>query len=56
MWNLLSIREGDLIVALEGTTVRGICEAKKDAVDSYRYDNACEYAYEYAHTVCFPVK
>ena len=53
MWNLLNIREGDLIVALEGTTVKGICEARKDAVDSYRHDDP--EAYEYAQTVCFPV-
>ena len=54
MWNLLDIREGDLIVALEGITVKGICEARKNAVNSYRYDDPD--AYEYAQTVCFPVE
>jgi hypothetical protein len=31
MWDLLNMRAGDLVVGIEGTTVRGICELKKTA-------------------------
>ena len=52
MFNLLSITAGDLIVALEGTTIKGICQMTKNAADSYEYHNA----HNYAHTVGYPVK
>jgi hypothetical protein len=47
MWNLLHLRGGDLVVGVEGTTVRGICQVTEDARTSYRYDDL----YEYAQTV-----
>jgi hypothetical protein len=50
MWNLLSVQEGDLVVGIEGTTVRGICRAGSDGADSYTY----QAAWEYAQTVDFP--
>lgn len=52
LWNLLNLRRGDLLVGIEGTTVRGICEMPADGCDSYRYDGA----YDYAHTVGHPVE
>lgn len=54
MWNLLQIRRGDLVVGIEGRTVRGICQAGSDAVASYRYDPSDQY--NYAHTVCSPAE
>jgi len=50
MWNLMKVKKGDLIVAIEGATVKGICEMTADGVESYRYDNS----YEYAQTYRFP--
>lgn len=47
MWNLLHLEAGDLVVAVEGRDVRGICEVKEDARMSYQYDTD----HEYAHTV-----
>jgi hypothetical protein len=52
MWNLLNIRQGDLVVAIEGTNVKGICQVPEDGVKSYQYTPA----YEYAQTVGFPVE
>lgn len=52
MWNLLSIKNGDLIVAIEGTKVKGICEIKKDAIETYMYQPE----YDYAQAVGFPVE
>lgn len=52
MFNLLSIRADDVVVALEGITIRGICQGQKDALESYEFQEA----YDYAHSVCFPVK
>ena len=37
-WNLLTLRKRDLVVAIEGTTVRGICELKHHGVDGYSFD------------------
>lgn len=51
MYNLLSLRAGDLVVALEGTDVKGICQMDKDALDSYKF----QASYNYAHSVGFPV-
>jgi hypothetical protein len=47
------MRAGDLVVGIEGTTVKGICELKKDGWTSYQFqlpevDN-------YAHTIGFPI-
>ncbi|MCI5164181.1 MAG: hypothetical protein D3917_19635 [Candidatus Electrothrix sp. AX5] len=52
MWNLLNIRSEDLIVAIEGTKVKGICEIEQDAIETYIYQPK----YEYAQTVGFPVE
>lgn len=52
MWNLLHLQQGDLVVAIEGTDVCGICQVTADAQTSYRYDEA----YEYAQTVSHPVE
>jgi len=52
MWNLLNVRQGDLVVAVEGTTVKGICQIEQDAASSYHYAPA----YEYAQTIGFPVE
>jgi hypothetical protein len=52
MWNLLNIETGDLVIALEGTTVRGICEVILDAAYSYQYQTT----FNYAHAICYPVE
>lgn len=52
MWNLLNLRQGDVVVGIEGTTVRGICELPFEACESYQYHGA----YDYAHTVGHPVE
>ena len=44
LWSLLRIRRGDLIIAREGQTVRGICQATQNGWHSYQYDPAYEYA------------
>lgn len=54
MWNLLNLRKGDLVVAIEGTTVKGICQILQDGVTSYKYAGPGD-VYEYAQTVGFPV-
>lgn len=51
LWNLSQIRTGDLIVGVEGTLVRGICQAKVDGWASYHFDER----FNYAQTVCGPV-
>jgi hypothetical protein len=53
IWPLLQVRKNDLVVGIEGTTVRGICRADKDAPDSYYYDASG--FYDYAQTICAPV-
>jgi hypothetical protein len=52
MWDLLNMRAGDLVVGIEGTTVRGICELKKNGWESYQYHSP--EAYNYAQTIGFP--
>lgn len=52
MWKLLSLKQGDLVVAVEGTTVKGICQLERDALNSYSHQPA----YEYAQTIGFPVR
>ena len=54
MWNLLRIQAGDLIVGIEGTMVKGICQMPINGWESYRYDSTG--VYEYAQTVGFPVE
>ncbi len=51
MWNLLSMEAGDLVVGIEGTTVRGIYELRENCWESYQYQEA----YDYAQTIG-PVK
>lgn len=48
-FDLLQLKNGDLIVAIEGTRVVGITELKVDAISTYRHD-----AYhEYANAFCY---
>jgi hypothetical protein len=54
LWNLLNLKKGDLIVGIEGTIVKGICELKTDALGSYKYDS--KYKEGYAQTIGFPVR
>jgi hypothetical protein len=49
MWDLLNLKQGDIIVAIEGTRVVGIAELPIDAVSSYRHDKF----HEYANTVSY---
>lgn len=43
-WNLIGMMRGDLVVALEGATVRGICQLPSDARFLYKYDPRFHYA------------
>ena len=52
MWDLLSLRSGDLVVGIEGVTVKGICRLGQHGWESYKYDST----YNYAQTVSFPVE
>ncbi len=52
MHNLMGLKKGDLIIALEGRTVKGICQMPSDGLDSYRLDKG----FTYAQTVGFGVK
>jgi len=54
MLNLLNLKKDDLIVGIEGTKVRGICQLERNAIDSYRFDSPD--AFHYTQTVGFPVK
>lgn len=54
MWNLLSMRAGDLVVGIEGTTVKGICKLDKNGWESYEHHSP--EAYNYAHTIGFPAE
>jgi hypothetical protein len=47
MWNMMDIKKGDLIIGIEGTTIKGICEISVDGIKSYNYDDR----YEYAQTI-----
>lgn len=44
MWDLLSLKQGDIIVAIEGRKVSGITELTTDSVSSYRHDKFHQYA------------
>jgi hypothetical protein len=60
IYNLMKLKKGDLIVALEGRTVKGVCQMPSNSLDlpsndlvgSYRFDKG----FEYAHTVGFGAK
>lgn len=54
MWDLFNMRAGDIVVGIEGTVVKGICELRVNGWKSYRYDSP--EAYEYAQTIGFPVR
>ena len=43
-WNLLNLERGDVIVGLEGATVRGVCQLPWAARWGYRYDDRFHYA------------
>jgi hypothetical protein len=42
-WNLFSMQRGDLVVGIEGTTVRGICQLDADADVQYKHQPQWEY-------------
>ena len=48
------MRTQDIIVGIEGITVKGICELVSNGWESYRYDSP--EAYNYAQTIGFPVE
>ncbi len=52
LWNLLQVRVGDLLVALEGTVVRGIGQASFDSWQTYSFDRT----HHYAQTACHPIE
>lgn len=54
MWDLLSMRAGDLVVGIEGKTVKGICELEKNGWESYQHRSP--EVYNYAQTIGFPVE
>lgn len=54
MWNLLNMKRGDLIVGIEGTTVKGICQLNKNGDESYKY--LFPHVYNYAQTIGFSVE
>ncbi len=51
LWKLLRARAGDLFVAIEGRTVRGVCELPADGWATYRYQPHTEYAQTIGHPV-----
>ena len=48
MWMLAHLQKGDLVVGIEGTRVRGICEVTANGWESYRHDTSG--VFEYTHT------
>lgn|SRR5574337_48715 len=54
MWNLFNLRIGDILVGVEGTRVKGVCQLTKNAWESYQYHSP--EAYDYAQTIGFPVE
>lgn len=53
IWNMLNMANGDLIVGIEGTVVKGICQLEQNGWESYRL--LFPEVYEYANTIGFPV-
>jgi hypothetical protein len=45
LWQLFKIKRGDLVVAIEGTRVRGITQARQSAVEAYSFDPNNRYDY-----------
>ena len=54
MWDLLNTKPGDLVVGIEGRSVKGICQLQKNGWESYQYHSPK--AYNYAQTIGFPVE
>lgn len=50
-WNLLNLSAEDIIVGIEGTHVRGICELPKAGIDGYTYNPAHNYAHGFGGSV-----
>lgn len=51
-WNLLGIDRGDVVVALEGRSIRGLSIIQNPARECYRYRSE----YEYGHEIAYPVE
>lgn len=54
LWDLLNMQVGDIIVGIEGITVKGICELSKNGWESYIH--TAPETYNYAQTIGFPVE
>ena len=52
MWELMHLQPGDLVVGVEGTTIRGICQVIQKGADAYKFDPPGE-SREYVHTIRF---
>jgi 5-methylcytosine-specific restriction protein A len=50
-WRLFHLQPNDLVVGIEGYTVRGICQVSKYGYESYRFQPD----YHFAHSFGFPV-
>lgn len=50
-WNLFNLKLGDLVVAIEGTIVRGICRLNQNGFDGYMYDPTYDYAHAFGGKV-----
>jgi hypothetical protein len=50
-WQLFKLKPGDLVVALEGEQVKGICQIDRYGYESYSYDARYEYAQIFANPV-----
>ncbi len=46
------LRQGDLVVGVDGTNVMGICSITKNGLDSYQYQDS----FNYAQTSSYPVE
>lgn len=45
MWNLFNLKVGDIVVAIEGRSVRGLCCMKQNGCESYSYTKDLNYAH-----------
>lgn len=52
LWKLLRARTGDLFIAIEGRSVRGICEVRADGWATYKHQPHAEYA----QTIGYPIR